>query len=293
MENCPKFAELSTPLQFSFFVANDPYTTAMTMNSNNAHSEGTPRGESDGGSSSVSGAPQQISPFRRSAPFAGPAITIENSMQHEQLPSSTVTHIPSDFAPLRPNHPPTSPSTTTMKAIWFLGGNHVVKLLTSVEGDFDDDMLAKVAAVSQDVGELALSVESLVSDDFTVGGFEEELLAKIAQNTIAAKRASFTTQASVSQTSSPHVHGSSSPTVQVYPVALPVDQSAVPNPLASYDPIPNPLARITPPASPVHTTPYMGEEAVKRKEASSSIEMPLNKKIKAMRTTTMVTIQAL
>jgi hypothetical protein len=267
------------------------------MNSNNAHSEGTPRGESDGGSSSVNGAPQQISPFRRSAPFTGPAITNENSTQHQQLPSSTVTHIASDFAPLRPNHPPTSPSSTTMKAVWFLGGNHVVKLLTSVEGDFDDEMLAKVAAVSQDVGELALSVESLVSDDFTVGGFEEEILAKIAQNTITAKRASFSTQpiappASVTQTSSPHIHGSSSPTVPVYPVALPVDQSAVPNPLASYEPIPNPLARITPPASPVHTSPYMGEEAVKRKEASSSFEMPMNKKIKTMRTTTMVPIQA-
>ena len=63
-----------------------------------------------------------------------------------------------------------------------------MKLLTSVDGDLDHAVLSKLAHVPTVIGELALSVESLVSDDITVGGFENDLLAKIASNTLTAKR---------------------------------------------------------------------------------------------------------
>lgn len=79
-------------------------------------------------------------------------------------------------------------SATKKQGVWYLGGNHLLKLLTSVDGDLDHSILSKLAAVPTVVGELALSVESLVSDDVTVGDFENDLLAKIASNTLTAKR---------------------------------------------------------------------------------------------------------
>lgn len=186
--------------------------------------------------------------------------------------------------------PATSVSTKTMKTaprtgrvskrngVWYLGGNHVVKLLTSVDGDLDHSVLAKLAAVPTVIGELALSVESLVSDDVTVGGFESDLLAKITSNTLTAKRGIMAAQAASMTSSSPNLPtvptgcAKSQSNVQRVPpvptamasetntVPAPVPSASasdgqVPNPLlANYQPVPNPLAiRITPPASP-HTT---------------------------------------
>ena len=183
--------------------------------------------------------------------------------------------------------PKNSVSTTTMKTVprpgrvskrngvWYLGGNHVVKLLTSVDGDLDHSVLAKLAAVPTVIGELALSVESLVSDDVTVGGFESDLLAKITSNTLTAKRGIMAAQAASVTPSArnlqqvpsggaksqsnvqrappvPTAVSSGSNTAPVPPA--PVGDGQVPNPLlANYQPVPNPLAiRITPPASP-HT----------------------------------------
>lgn len=83
---------------------------------------------------------------------------------------------------------PQTRSAPVARSIWYLGGNQTVKLLTSVEGDLDHHVLAKIAAVPSVVGDLALSVESLVSDDVTVGGFESDLLARIAANTLASKQ---------------------------------------------------------------------------------------------------------
>jgi len=152
--------------------------------------------------------------------------------------------------------------------VWYLGGNHVVKLLTSVDGDFDHSVLSKLAAVPTVIGELALSVESLVSDDITVGGFESDLLAKITSNTLTAKRGIMAAAAAAAATTTP-IH--TPQTAQSTPNAQPAPQAAtattnesnaaapsqvgegkVPNPLlANYQPVPNPLAiRITPPASP-------------------------------------------
>lgn len=151
--------------------------------------------------------------------------------------------------------------------VWYLGGNHVVKLLTSVDGDLDHSVLAKLAAVPTVVGELALSVESLVSDDITVGGFEKDLLAKITSNTLTAKRGirSAAAPASAQPVPAPIVQNRSNaqpaaqattPAATETNTALPaqVGEGQVPNPLlANYQPVPNPLAiRITPPASP-HT----------------------------------------
>lgn len=134
--------------------------------------------------------------------------------------------------------PETTPNTTSF---WYLGGNNAVKLLTSVDGDLNQQVLSKLAAVPTVVGELALSVEALVSDDITVGGFEDDLLAKITSNTLAAKRA-----------------------LSAQPIPVPVselgfpltkaatpEKGSVPNPLANYEPVPNPLARVTPPTSPL------------------------------------------
>eukprot|EP00534_Pseudo-nitzschia_fraudulenta_P007375 CAMPEP_0201194978 /NCGR_PEP_ID=MMETSP0851-20130426/149946_1 /ASSEMBLY_ACC=CAM_ASM_000631 /TAXON_ID=183588 /ORGANISM="Pseudo-nitzschia fraudulenta, Strain WWA7" /LENGTH=214 /DNA_ID=CAMNT_0047481709 /DNA_START=605 /DNA_END=1249 /DNA_ORIENTATION=+ len=180
--------------------------------------------------------------------------------------------------------PSSSASTATMKAasrtgkvskrngVWYLGGNHVVKLLTSVDGDLDHSVLSKLAAVPTVIGELALSVESLVSDDITVGGFENDLLAKIASNTLTAKRgimaAAAATAAAAAATSVPqplaHNRTAVQPTPQVVSASAnatitsppaPVGEGQVPNPLlGNYQPVPNPLAiRITPPASP-HTS---------------------------------------
>lgn len=148
-------------------------------------------------------------------------------------------------------------------------------LLTSVSGDFDPLVLEALASVPAVIGELALSVESLVSDDITVGGFEHDILAKIAANTLAAKRASQAPAA-------PQVAAPAAP------IANPLDSrfptSYVPNPLAAYEPVPNPLARVTPPASPMHM--HMTEEAStdtmtgKRKEPPTSSIMPAPKMVR-------------
>ena len=168
--------------------------------------------------------------------------------------------------------------------MWYLGGNQIIKLLTSVDGDLDHAVLANIADVPSVVGDLALSVESLVSDDFTVGGFETDLLAKIAANTLAAKRASVVTSAtSTVPPLQPQpqqlslVDGSDHEQQQQHqllqlasedpmtideaseqdPPSQPPSQlmtfDSVPNPLADYQPVPNPLARITPPPSPLIT----------------------------------------
>jgi hypothetical protein len=169
--------------------------------------------------------------------------------------------------------------------VWYLGGNHVVKLLTSVDGDLDHAVLSKLAHVPTVIGELALSVESLVSDDITVGGFENDLLAKIASNTLTAKRdlmahaaAAAVAQAAadgidhiannntvVDSSSSSVVNNNNNNDTNKTTVAMmnanappvvPAISGQVPSPLlANYQPVPNPLAaplivRITPPASP-------------------------------------------
>jgi len=160
--------------------------------------------------------------------------------------------------------------------VWYLGGNHVVKLLTSVDGDLDHDVLSKLAAVPTVIGELALSVESLVSDDITVGGFENDILAKIASNTLTAKRgfmaaaaangfnnknnitaapASSSLPASTNTTTPAVVNTTYTSNIVALnkkSVLVPAITGQVPNPLlANYQPVPNPLAiRITPPASP-------------------------------------------
>jgi hypothetical protein len=174
-------------------------------------------------------------------------------------------------APIAPRPSTAEPvESTPLKAIWYLGGNHIIKLLTSVDGDFDHQVLSMLASVPAVVGELALSVEALVSDDFTVGGFEDDLLAKIASNTLAAKRASMPLPVP-------------EPVAQVEPPPQPIEApmpecsqpSSVPNPLASYKPVPNPLARITPPGSPVAITAFLSE---KRKELPTSLALPAAKR---------------
>jgi hypothetical protein len=190
-------------------------------------------------------------------------------MAQQQYPHQNKTLTAAPIAP-RP-----SPSTSTaepspLKAIWYLGGNHIIKLLTSVDGDFDHQVLSMLASVPAVVGELALSVEALVSDDFTVGGFEDDLLAKIASNTLAAKRASMPLPVPepVAQVEAPP-----------QPIEAPMPEcsqpSSVPNPLASYKPVPNPLARITPPGSPVAITAFVSE---KRKEIPTTLALPAAKR---------------
>jgi hypothetical protein len=177
---------------------------------------------------------------------------------------------PTLAAPLQPN-----PVKRHMKAAWYLGGNHSVALLTSVSGDFDPLVLEGLASVPSVIGELALSVESLVSDDITVGGFEDDILAKIAANTLAAKRASLSV---VQAPAAPQVAAYAAPTVKPLDFLSPT--SSVPNPLAAYKPVPNPLARVTPPASPTHTTETATDTMTgKRKEATSSI-MPAAKMVR-------------
>lgn len=180
-------------------------------------------------------------------------------------------------APIAPRPSTAEPAESTpLKAIWYLGGNHIIQLLTSVDGDFDHQVLSMLASVPAVVGELALSVEALVSDDFTVGGFEDDLLAKIASNTIAAKRAS-------PPQSPPQPVQAPDPVAQVaappQPIEAPIPEfsqpSSVPNPLASYKPVPNPLARITPPGSPIITPAFLSE---KRKELPTTLAMPAAKR---------------
>lgn len=173
--------------------------------------------------------------------------------------------------PLQPN-----PVKRQMKAAWYLGGNHSVALLTSVSGDFDPLVLEALASVPSVIGELALSVESLVSDDITIGGFEDDLLAKIAANTLAAKRASLSV---VQAPAAPQV--AAPPAAPIANQELRSPTSYVPNPLAAYKPVPNPLARVTPPASPTHTTEEtMDTMTGKRKEAPTSSIMPAAKMVR-------------
>lgn len=152
---------------------------------------------------------------------------------------------------------------------WYLGGNHDAKLLTSVDGDLDPTVLNKVTAVPKDVGEIALSVESMVSHDYIVGDFETDLLAKIATNTLVPKRPNLvetpTNRAKTTpitkkapQTQIPKPISEVLPQSFIAPQRSPSMESfSVPNPLAdsSYKPVPNPLAvPITPPDSPVSVT---------------------------------------
>ena len=190
--------------------------------------------------------------------------------------------------------------------VWYLGGNHVVKLLTSVDGDLDHAVLSKLAHVPTVIGELALSVESLVSDDITVGGFENDLLAKIASNTLTAKRDLMAQVAAVAQAaadgidtvapSSSVVNNSNNDTTSTATVAMNAPPAVlaisgqVPNPLlANYQPVPNPLAaplivRITPPASPSLVVVVGGDINAninnnKRKQDSSSSISPKSAKL--------------
>lgn len=155
---------------------------------------------------------------------------------------------------------------TKKNGVWYLGGNHVFKLLTSVDGDLDHAVLSKLAAVPTVIGELALSVESLVSDDFTVGGFENDILAKIASNTLTAKRGIMAAAAAAAASAvtapsrptaaaaqnnaqpAPHATVVSANNNDTAPTA-PAVAGQVPDPLlANYQPVPNPLAiQTTPP----------------------------------------------
>jgi hypothetical protein len=190
----------------------------------------------------------------------------------------------SDIAQPLSSDSPTTMETTSRSGkvskrhgVWYLGGNHVVRLLTSVDGDLDHAVLSKLAAVPTVIGELALSVESLVSDDITVGGFENDLLAKITSNTLTAKRGIMAAAAASAAANNltayaipqPLLAGGAQNTYSVQPApqvagsmanetgsshSAQVGEGQVPNPLlANYQPVPNPLAiRITPPVSP-HT----------------------------------------
>ena len=133
--------------------------------------------------------------------------------------------------------------TDGVSSTWYLGGNHATKLLLSVDGDLDPKALCKLTAVPTNVGELALSVESLVTDDDAVGGFENDLLAKITSNTLAAKQASKLEASQANEAENMSADLSPQLTLNV------------PTPLvgsSSYKPVPNPLAAsITPPDSPV------------------------------------------
>mmetsp|Transcript_11896 Transcript_11896/g.28490 ORF Transcript_11896/g.28490 Transcript_11896/m.28490 type:complete len:228 (+) Transcript_11896:324-1007(+) len=157
----------------------------------------------------------------------------------------------------------------TIPSSWYLGGTHDVKLLTSVDGDLDPAVLNKVTAVPKDIGEIALSVECMVSHDNIVGDFESDLLAKIATNTIIpkepdvvaspAKRAKTTpTDKTATLEQVPKPITEASPLTIMKPQRSPSMESfSVPNPLAdsTYAPVPNPLAvPITPPDSPVSVT---------------------------------------
>ena len=192
--------------------------------------------------------------------------------------------------------------------VWYLGGNHVVKLLTSVDGDLDHAVLSKLAHVPTVIGELALSVESLVSDDITVGGFENDLLAKIASNTLTAKRDLMAQVAAVAQAAADGIDNNVAPSSSVVnnsnndttstatvamnaPPAVLAISGQVPNPLlANYQPVPNPLAaplivRITPPASPSLVVVVGGGDINaninnnKRKQDSSSSISPKSAKL--------------
>jgi hypothetical protein len=232
--------------------------------------------------------------------------TLINNTTHSVHPS-VGSYIPSTMTQASTVAPAAGSTTTTtaappsrpFKTVWYLGGNHAAKLLTSVDGDLDPDVLAKLASVPSAIGELALSVESLVSDDFTVGGFENDLLAKIAANTLDAKKKAVATIAPKKVPENPPKPATTAAT-PTPPSPPPSEESrisdafepesspvtftgSVPNPLLeNYDPVPNPLARITPPGSP--TPVAEATSGNKRKESPTGDEhLNINK---AMRTTT-------
>jgi len=179
-------------------------------------------------------------------------------------PSSTTTTTAMSSVP---TPLPSSTVSKTPRYVWYLG-NPIVKLLTSVDGDLDATMLEGIAEVPACVGDLALSVECLVSEDATEGGFESELLAKIAQNTLSCIQqqqqnkntpastttTNNTTPANTTTTNAPPTMSSPPPPTTAEEdhsaTALSSSYSMVPNPLKDYAPVPNPLARITPPGSP-------------------------------------------
>lgn len=243
----------------------------------------------------------------------------------ELAPRATTT-APITGAPADPSTFTSKSATTThtntntpMRSIWYLGGNQLVQLLTSVDGDLDHAMLANIAEVPSVIGDLALSVESLVSDDHaTVGGFESALLAQITSNTLAAKWIS----SSSSSTTTPEApvaapqqeqqqQATAAPPQTAVPMPVPVvtnnnsddtsschsvevehyhhqtaTSDAVPNPLAPYQPVPNPLARITPPASPLTmsssgSSDDNNNDNNKRKESPSSFVPAAAKMIKS------------
>jgi hypothetical protein len=217
------------------------------------------------------------------AMIAAPSNASASNTQDVQVSASPMYVNANAVIAPRPAEPPFSDvpaydDFSKISTVWYLGGNHIIKLLTSVDGDLDPSVLEKLASVPSVVGELALSVESLVSDDATVGGFENDLLAKIASNTLTGKRGSLAEAAAAAVVAAPPaapqlVSRSSSTTSnssmassastnlpqqqessiqqESQPDALPPLVGNVPNPLlADYKPVPNPLARITPPASP-------------------------------------------
>jgi hypothetical protein len=172
-----------------------------------------------------------------------------------------------------------SDNPTVIDASWYLGGNHNVKLLFSVDGDLDPNILDKLTGVPSAVGELALSVESLVSHDLTVGGFEIDILAKIAFNTLAGR------QSGDAGTPSKPV------AIEVikYQRSPSMESFGVPNPLAdsTYKPVPNPLAApVTPPDSPVSLSvpsPISFPAQISRKRKNSPLVQTVPKAKKAAR----------
>eukprot|EP00980_Cylindrotheca_fusiformis_P014802 scaffold4026_cov117-Cylindrotheca_fusiformis.AAC.37 len=156
-----------------------------------------------------------------------------------------------------------SKNPTVIESTWYLGGNHNVNLLFSVDGDLDPQILKNLTAVPSVVGELALSVESLVSHDLTVGGFENDILAKITLNTLASRQSTGAETPSNAVTTDPN-KPQRSPSMESF---------SVPNPLAdsNYKPVPNPLsAPVTPPDSPIPgPSPATAQVSRKRKSPSS------------------------
>lgn len=153
----------------------------------------------------------------------------------------------------------------TFNSSWYLGGNHDVKLLTSVDGDLDPSVLNKVTAVPKDIGEIALSVESMVSHDYIVGDFETDILAQIATNTLVSQRPAVVAPPAKRTKLAPTTNLKEEKLVESRIQALQtvikrspsMESFSVPNPLAdsTYKPVPNPLAvPITPPDSPVSVT---------------------------------------
>ncbi|KAL3935958.1 MAG: hypothetical protein SGBAC_008627 [Bacillariaceae sp.] len=163
-----------------------------------------------------------------------------------------------------------APALNSIPSSWYLGGTHDVKLLTSVDGDFDAAVLNRLTAVPKDVGEIALSVECMVSHDNIVGDFESDVLAQIATNTLVPRQSSVVVSPSNKRAKTTLTRKHSLQAQGPEPIPEEPSQSAikpqrspsmesfsVPNPLAdsTYTPVPNPLAfAVTPPDSPVSVT---------------------------------------